>query len=80
MAVVAPYCQYKKTNFKIYIVMLLAFAVYFAYDGYLNTTRRYVLSANICMMGNPTQHLFLTESLRFFCWQEQWLLRFGTGK
>ena len=36
MAVVASYCQYKKTNFKIYIVMLLAFAVYFAYDGYYN--------------------------------------------
>jgi hypothetical protein len=36
MAVVAPFCKYKKTNFKIYIVMLLAFAVYFAYDGYYN--------------------------------------------
>jgi len=36
MAVVAPFCKYKKTNLKIYIVMLLAFAVYFAYDGYLS--------------------------------------------
>jgi hypothetical protein len=36
MAVVAPLCKYKKTNYKIYIVMLLAFAVYFAYDGYFN--------------------------------------------
>ena len=36
MAVVAPFCQYKKTNFKIYIVMLLAFSAYFAYDGYLS--------------------------------------------
>jgi hypothetical protein len=36
MAVVAPFCKYKKTNLKIYIVMLLAFAVYFAYDGYYN--------------------------------------------
>ena len=36
MAVVAPFCQYKKTNFKIYIVMLLIAAVYFAYDGYFN--------------------------------------------
>lgn len=38
MAVVAPFSQYKKTNFKIYIVMLAAFAVYFAYDGYYNQT------------------------------------------
>jgi hypothetical protein len=36
MAVVAPFCQYKKTNFKIYIIILLVFAVYFAYDGYYN--------------------------------------------
>ena len=38
MAVSAPYCQYKKTNFKIYIVMLLIAAIYFAYDGYFNKT------------------------------------------
>lgn len=36
MAVVAPFCKYRRTNFKIYIVMLLVFAVYFAYDGYYN--------------------------------------------
>ncbi len=36
MAVVAPFCKYKKTNLKIYIVMLVAFALYFAYDGYYN--------------------------------------------
>jgi hypothetical protein len=38
MAVVAPYCQYKKTNFKIYIVILLIAAIYFAYDGFYNQT------------------------------------------
>jgi hypothetical protein len=38
MVVIAPYCQYKKTNFKIYIVMLLIAAAYFAYDGYFNKT------------------------------------------
>ena len=38
MQVSAPYCQYKKTNFKIYIVMLLIAAGYFAYDGYFNKT------------------------------------------
>lgn len=36
MVVVALLCKYKKTNYKIYIVMLLAFAVYFAYDGFFN--------------------------------------------
>jgi hypothetical protein len=36
MAVVAPFCQYKKTNFKIYIVILLVAAVWFAYDGFFN--------------------------------------------
>lgn len=36
MAVVAPFSQYKKTNHKIYILMLAAFAVYFAYDGFLS--------------------------------------------
>lgn len=36
MAVVAPYCQYKKTNFKIYILMLAGLALYFGYDGYRN--------------------------------------------
>jgi hypothetical protein len=38
MAVIAPYCQYKKTNFKIYIVLLLIAAAYFAYDGFYNKT------------------------------------------
>ncbi len=36
MAVIAPYCQYKKTNFKIYIVLLLIAGAYFAYDGFYN--------------------------------------------
>ncbi len=36
MAAIAPLCKFKKTNYKIYIVMLLGFAAYFAYDGYRN--------------------------------------------
>jgi hypothetical protein len=36
MAVVAPFSQYKKTNHKIYILMLLVAAVWFFYDGYFN--------------------------------------------
>jgi hypothetical protein len=33
MSVVAPYCQYKKTNFKLGILILLVAAVWFTYDG-----------------------------------------------
>ncbi len=36
MAVVAPFCKYRKTNFKIYIAILLIAAVWFAYDGFYN--------------------------------------------
>jgi hypothetical protein len=38
MAITAPYSQYKKTNFKIGIVLLLVAAVWFAYDGYKSET------------------------------------------
>ncbi|MDD5135105.1 MAG: hypothetical protein PHP01_06825 [Phycisphaerae bacterium] len=36
MAITAPYSQYKKTNFKIGIVLLLIASVYFFYDGKYN--------------------------------------------
>ena len=36
MAVIAPLCKYKKTNYKIYMLMLIAFAIIFAYDGFLS--------------------------------------------
>ncbi|MBU1260082.1 MAG: hypothetical protein KJ757_07650 [Planctomycetes bacterium] len=36
MAVVAPFSQYKKTNHKIYILMLVVAAAWFAYDGYFS--------------------------------------------
>jgi hypothetical protein len=36
MAVIAPFSKYKRTNHKIYIVMLLVAAGWFAYDGYFN--------------------------------------------
>jgi hypothetical protein len=38
MSVIAPYCQYKKTNFKLGILILLVAAVWFAYDGYKSET------------------------------------------
>jgi hypothetical protein len=36
MAIVAPLSKYKRTNFKIYIVVSLVLGAWFAYDGYLN--------------------------------------------
>jgi len=36
MAVEAPVSKFKKNNFKIYIVMCLVVAIWFAYDGYFN--------------------------------------------
>jgi hypothetical protein len=36
MAVVAPLAKYKKTNFKIWILMLVMAGVWFAYDGFRN--------------------------------------------
>ncbi len=36
MAIEAPYSKYSKNNFKIGIVLFLAMAIIFAYDGYLS--------------------------------------------
>lgn len=36
MAIEAPLSKYKKTNLKIYIVVLLAVSIWFGYDGYIN--------------------------------------------
>jgi hypothetical protein len=36
MAIEAPLSKYKRNNFKIYIVVCLVAAAWFAYDGYLN--------------------------------------------
>jgi hypothetical protein len=36
MAIEAPISRHKKTNFKIYILICLGLAVWFAYDGYLS--------------------------------------------
>ena len=36
MAIEAPYSKYRKTNFKIAIVILVIFAGWFFYDGYYN--------------------------------------------
>jgi hypothetical protein len=36
MAIEAPISKYKKTNLKIYIVLCIVLAAWFAYDGYIN--------------------------------------------
>ena len=36
MSIEAPISKFKKTNFKIYIVLCLVFASWFGYDGYFN--------------------------------------------
>ena len=36
MAIEAPISKFKKTNLKIYIVVLVAFAIWFGYDGYFS--------------------------------------------
>jgi hypothetical protein len=36
MAIEAPLCKYKKTNFKIGIIALVVAAIVFGYDGYLS--------------------------------------------
>jgi hypothetical protein len=63
MAVIAPYCQYKKTNFKIYIIILLAFALYFYYDGEYN--QKFI--AKHTNLGKPDSTLaFNRKSPPFF--------------
>ena len=36
MTVIAPFSKYKKTNFKIGLVICVCCAIWFAYDGYFN--------------------------------------------
>ncbi len=36
MTIEAPLSKYKKTNLKIFIVVLIGLAIWFAYDGYFN--------------------------------------------
>ncbi|MFA6187095.1 MAG: hypothetical protein WC770_07795 [Phycisphaerae bacterium] len=63
MSVIAPYCQYKKTNFKIGMFILLVAAVWFAYDGYKNET----FKAKHTKDGKPDSKLvFNRKSPPFF--------------
>jgi hypothetical protein len=57
MAVVAPLAKYKKTNFKIYIGLLLVFAVYFGYDAKYN--KKFI--ATHTLNGKPNSTLVFNQ-------------------
>jgi hypothetical protein len=64
MAIEAPISKFKKTNFKIYIVLCLAAAIWFGYDGYFNQKFR---EKHINADGNPDSTLvFNKKSPPFF--------------
>ena len=64
MAIEAPISKFKKTNFKIYIVVCIVFAIWFGYDGYFNEKfREKYTDAD----GNPESTLvFNQKSPPFF--------------
>ena len=52
MAVVAPLAKFKKTNFKIYVGLLLIFAVYFGYDAKYN--KKFIAKHTVNGVPNST--------------------------
>ena len=52
MTVVAPLAKFKKTNFKIYIGLLLIFAVYFGYDA--NYNKKFIAKHTVNGKPNST--------------------------
>jgi hypothetical protein len=64
MAIEATYSRYKKQNFIIGIVILLALGAYCTYDGYFNESfRRKHTSAD----GEPNSTLVFNQKAPFFC-------------
>ncbi len=58
MAIEAPISKYKKTNLKIYIILCIAVAAWFAYDGYLNKT---FIEKNTDENGKPNSTLIFNQ-------------------
>ena len=54
MTIEAPISKFKKTNLKIYIVVLLAFAIWCMYDGYFNKDW---IKKHTDADGNPKSYL-----------------------
>lgn len=58
MAIVAPTSKFKKTNLKIYIVLCIGLAIWFAYDGYFNEKfKQKYTNEN----GEPTASLVINQ-------------------
>jgi hypothetical protein len=64
MAIEAPYSRYKKQNFVIGIVLLLAFGAYCVYDGYLNTK---FIEKHTNVEGVPDATLAFNQKAPFLC-------------
>ena len=72
MAIEAPISKFTKTNLKIYIILCIAAAAWFAYDGYINKT---FIEENTEENGKPNSTLifnqkappFLFAAAVFFC-------------
>ena len=58
MAIDAPISKYKKTNLKIYIILCIAVAAWFAYDGYLNKD---FINKNTDEAGKPNSTLIFNQ-------------------
>lgn len=58
MAIEAPLSRYKRTNFKIYIVVCLVLAAWFAYDGYISES---FIQEHSDEEGNPNAILVLNQ-------------------
>ena len=69
MSIVAPYSKYKKTNLKIYIGLCVAFAIIFAYDGYLSkyqwSLRRSFYEKHVTD-GKPDENMIFNQVAPFF--------------
>ena len=58
MAIEAPISKFTKTNLQIYIVLCLAVAAWFAYDGYINKT---FIAKNTNDDGSPNSTLIFNQ-------------------
>ena len=58
MAIEAPISKYKKTNLKIYIILCIVLAAWFAYDGYINKN---FIEKNTDENGKPNSTLIFNQ-------------------
>jgi len=58
MAIEAPVSKYKKTNLKIYTILCIAVAAWFAYDGYINKD---FIEKNTDENGKPNSTLIFNQ-------------------